>query len=155
VTRGIWCWLRAHRSNSSAAAVNAVKLNNCALVPASLLPFKEQWQEVANSKAGEHVLIVLPKMNKRPRSVLERVAAQLREKGHDVTTLSAGQFGQPAEEDLPAASLQPRLFSVSGERGLFLCNRTLPVEMLQEGSGTVDGHSLIAPEFLEVSVTGH
>src|SRR3712207_9438667 len=70
-------------------AVRKARLDNLALVPASLLPFKEQWQDVANSKPGEHVLIVLPEIEKRPRRVLERVAAHLREKGHPVTTLSA------------------------------------------------------------------
>ena len=55
------------------------RLDNLALVPASLLPFKEQWQDVVNRKAGEHVLIILPAREKRPRRVLERVAAQLRE----------------------------------------------------------------------------
>ena len=89
--------------------IRKAKLDNLALVPASLLPFKEQWQEVANSKAGEHVLIVLPKVEKRPRRVLERVAAQLREKGHQVTTISAEEFGQPAEENTPATPIQPRL----------------------------------------------
>ena len=90
-------------------AVRKARLDNLAVVPASLLPFKDQWQEVANSRAGEHVLIVLPEVEKRPRSVLERVAAELREKGHEVTTLSAKQFGQPSEEDTPASPMQPRL----------------------------------------------
>ena len=85
------------------------RLDNLALVPASLLPFKEQWQEVANSKPGEHVLIVLPEMENRPQNVLKRVAAELREKGHQVTTLSANQFGQPAEEDMPATPIQQKL----------------------------------------------
>ena len=77
----------------SPRAVRKARLDNLALVPASLLPFKEQWQDVANSKPGEHVLIVLPEVEKRPRRVLERVAAELREKGHQVTTLSAEEFG--------------------------------------------------------------
>ncbi len=79
-------------------AVRKARLDNLALVPASLLPFKEQWQEVANSKAGEHVLIVLPTVENRPQNVLKRVAAELREKGHPVTTISAEQFveRQPA-----------------------------------------------------------
>ncbi len=77
----------------SPRAVRKARLDNLALVPASLLPFKEQWQEVANSKDTEHVLIVLPIHEKRPRSVLEQVAAELREKGHQVTTLSAERFG--------------------------------------------------------------
>ena len=72
--------------------VRKARLDNLALVPASLLPFKEQWQEVANSKAGEHVLIVLPKVEKRPQNVLKRVAAELREKGHQVTLLTSEQF---------------------------------------------------------------
>ena len=93
-------------------AIRKARLDNLALVPASLLPFKEQWQEVANSQVGEHVLIVLPKVEKLRRRVLERVAAQLREKGYPVTTISAeefGQFGQPAEENTPATPIQPRL----------------------------------------------
>ncbi len=72
------------------------RLDNLALVPASLLPFKEQWQEVANSKAAEEVLIVLPTLEQRSRRVVEQVAAQLREKGHAVTMLAAEQF---TEED--------------------------------------------------------
>ncbi len=94
----------------SPRAVRKAKLDNLALVPASLLPFKDQWQDVANSKAGEHVLIVLPTVENRPQHVLKRVAAELREKGHQVTTLSAEQFGQPDEEDTLAAPIQPRLF---------------------------------------------
>ena len=93
-------------------AVRKAKLDNLALVPASLLPFKDQWQEVANSKAGEHVLIVLPEVEKRPRRVLERVAAELREKGHQVTVLSIKQFSQPSEEDTPT-TIQPRTASPS------------------------------------------
>ncbi len=93
----------------SPRAVRKARLDNLAVVPVSLLPFKEQWQDVANSKPGEHVLIVLPEVEKRPRRVLEQVAAELREKGHQVTTLSAEEFGQPDEEDIPAAPIQQKL----------------------------------------------
>ena len=89
--------------------IRKARLDNLAVVPASLLPFKEQWQEVANSKPGEHVLIVLPTMENRPQNVLKRVAAELREKGHAVTTISAEEFGQPAEEDTPVARIQEKL----------------------------------------------
>ena len=94
----------------SPRAIRKAKLDNLALVPASLLPFKEQWQEVANSKAAEEVLIVLPEVEKRPRRVLERVAAVLREKGHQVTTISADEFGQSPEDVAPEMPIQPRLF---------------------------------------------
>ena len=93
----------------SPRAVRKARLDNLALVPASLLPFKEQWQDVANSKAGEHVLIVLPKVEKRPRHALERVATELREKGHQVTTISAEEFGHPTEGDTPATPRQQKL----------------------------------------------
>ena len=93
----------------SPRAVRKARLDNLAVVPASLLPFKEQWQDVANSKPGEHVLIVLPEMKKQPRNVLERVATELRERGHQVTTLSADQFRQAAQEDTPAAPIQQKL----------------------------------------------
>ena len=73
-------------------AIRKARLDNLALVPASLLPFKERWQEAANSKAGEHVLIVLPTLGTRPRNVMERVAALIREKGYAVTILPAEQF---------------------------------------------------------------
>ena len=76
----------------SPRAVRKARLDNLALVPASLLPFKEQWQDVANSKPGEHVLIVLPTREKRPRTVLLRVAGYLREKGHEVTVLPLERF---------------------------------------------------------------
>ena len=94
----------------SPRAVRKARLDNLALVPASLLPFKEQWQDIANSKPGEHVLIVLPEVEKRPRRVLERVASELREKGHQVTTISAEEFGQRTDDVAPGVSIQPRLF---------------------------------------------
>ena len=47
---------------------------------------------MANSQEGEHIVIILPKVENRPRTVLQRVAAQLREHGHVVMTLSADEF---------------------------------------------------------------
>ena len=88
--------VRSYRFRRHPRAIRKAKLDNLALVPASLLPFKEQWQEVANSKAEEEVLIVLPTLEQRSRRVVEQVAAQLREKGHAVTMLAAEQF---TEED--------------------------------------------------------
>ncbi len=85
-------YLRNYRFRRHHRAIRKAKLDNLALVPASLLPFKEQWQEVANSEPGEHVLIILPTVENQPRNVLQRVAAQLREHGHAVTMLSAIEF---------------------------------------------------------------
>ena len=61
---------------------------------------------MVDSQAGEHALLILPTREKQPRSVLERVAVQLREKGHQVILLSAEEFGPPAEADnTPVTSL--------------------------------------------------
>ena len=48
---------------------------------------------MATSKARELVLIVLPKLEERSRRSIEGMAAQLREKGQELTLLSAEQFG--------------------------------------------------------------
>ncbi len=91
--------MRSYQLNRHLKVLRKAKLDNLALVPASLLPFKEQWQEVANSKAGEHVLIVLPTMEQRSRKVVEQVATQLREKGHAVTMLTAEEFKEENGHD--------------------------------------------------------
>ena len=64
---------------------------------------------MVDSQAGEHALLILPTREKQPRSVLERVATELREKGHEVTLLSAAEFGQPIQEETLATAMQPRL----------------------------------------------
>jgi hypothetical protein len=58
-------------------------LDNLALVPASLLPFKEQWQAAANALPTGSVLVYLP-CHKKQRNVVRAVASQLREKGTQV-----------------------------------------------------------------------
>ena len=71
------------------------------------MPFKEQWQEVATSKAGEPVLIVLPTVEKQPRRVQPR---RVQPRRVLVIVLSTAEFGQPAEESTVATAIQPRLF---------------------------------------------
>jgi hypothetical protein len=66
-----------------------VRLDNIAVVPASLLPFKEQWQQVANGLPAGSTLLVLPPPLTRPRVILERLAVRLRAAGQRVTMLQA------------------------------------------------------------------
>ncbi len=68
------------------------RLDNVALVPASLLPFKEIYQRVANSMPSGSILIVLPGPAKKQRTVYERVATQLKAQGQRVSTLPANRF---------------------------------------------------------------
>jgi hypothetical protein len=63
-----------------------------ALVPASLLPHKTEWQRVANVLPKGSVLIVLPFVDRPKRSILERVTTHLRAHGHGVATLPAERF---------------------------------------------------------------
>ncbi len=65
------------------------KLDNLALVPGSLLPFKREWQELANQLPEGSTLIVLPSSDCPVRRTLEKVSSTLRAKGHQITTLPA------------------------------------------------------------------
>ena len=69
-----------------------LKLDNLALVPASLLPFKAQWQALANSLPTGSILICLPPTDSPQRKALETVAMLLRADGYNVTTLPAERF---------------------------------------------------------------
>ena len=67
-------------------------LDNLAIVPGSLLPFKAEWQQVANSLPIGSILICLPAADTPQRKALETVAALLKAHGHQVTTLPADRF---------------------------------------------------------------
>ena len=64
-----------------------VKLDNIALIPASLLPYKEQWQEIVGDLPEGNVLIVLPGQAKQQR-VIRSVASQFRQMGKYVSVIS-------------------------------------------------------------------
>jgi hypothetical protein len=61
-------------------------------VPASLLPFKEQYQQIANDLPRGATLILLPSPLTQQRRTCEKVAATLRARGHWVLTLPAERF---------------------------------------------------------------
>ena len=65
------------------------KLDNLAIVPASLLPYKEEYQAIANRQAPGTVLVVLPAGDSLPRRTLQRVAHRLKEKGQQVTMIAS------------------------------------------------------------------
>lgn len=65
---------------------SAVHLDNLALVPASLLPFKAQWQAIANDLPEGQILIVLPWQTKQ-QQIARSVAAQLKAKGKQVRVM--------------------------------------------------------------------
>ena len=81
-----------YRFRRPPAALRRAHLDNIALVPGNLLPFKQQYQELANELPAGSVLICLPSAENSQRLVLERVAVGLRAKGHRVTALPADRF---------------------------------------------------------------
>jgi len=66
-------------------------LDNLVLAPASLLPYKAEYQAIANRQAPGTVLVVLPVGDSLPRRTLELVASRLKAKGQRVQILS-GDF---------------------------------------------------------------
>jgi hypothetical protein len=73
-------------------AIRRAKLDNLAIIPASLLPYKAQWQQLANELPSGSTLIVFPAADRPRRATLEIVAARLRAKGRIVATVPAQTF---------------------------------------------------------------
>jgi hypothetical protein len=69
-------------------------LDNLALLPASLLPFKAKYQAIANQQTPGTVLVVLPIGDSLPRRTLEQVVAHLRTKGQPVQIVLGAQLGE-------------------------------------------------------------
>src|SRR5829696_2916194 len=65
-------------------AIRHATLDNLALLPASLLPFKAEYQAIANQQAPGTTLVVLPTGDSLPRRTLQLVATRLRDKGQPV-----------------------------------------------------------------------
>ncbi len=67
-------------------------LENFALVPGSLLPYKEEWQTIANTLPIGTVLVVLPARNHPQRQLYERVTSLLQATGYTVRIISEGEL---------------------------------------------------------------
>jgi predicted enzyme involved in methoxymalonyl-ACP biosynthesis len=72
-------------------ALLKAKLDNIAIVPASMLPFKTTWQKVANKLPKRGVLLCHSRKNTRQKKLLERVGEVFRRFGYAVTNLSVEQ----------------------------------------------------------------
>ena len=71
-------------------AVRHARLDNIALVPASLLPKKGKYQTIANNLPGQGVLLCQIDNTERITDIFKHVAAFFRQKGHVVKTLPYG-----------------------------------------------------------------
>jgi Fe-S oxidoreductase len=71
------------------------KLDNIAIVPASMLASQESLQEQVNKLARGEVFLCHTKENTKQRKVLERVKEVFRRLGYAVTLLPMEQVGAP------------------------------------------------------------
>lgn len=69
-----------------------VRSDNLVVMPASLLPFKKEWQRIANSLPQGGTLLVVPDKEVPVRRSMRRVAAHLYARGRRVASIEARQF---------------------------------------------------------------
>jgi hypothetical protein len=72
-------------------ALLKARLDNIAIVLASLLGFKALWQTAANTLPQGGVLLCHSRQNTRQRKLLERVEESLKQHGHSVMNLPVEQ----------------------------------------------------------------
>jgi hypothetical protein len=70
-------------------ALRKARLDNIAIVPGSLLPYKAAYQALANRLPPGDVLIVLPSDGAAAPASLAKTRALFEAKGHHVTTVRA------------------------------------------------------------------
>ena len=73
-------------------ALLKARLDNIAIVPASLFGLKALWQTAANTLPQGGVLLCHSQQNTRQRKLLERVAETFRQQGHAVMNLPMEQM---------------------------------------------------------------
>jgi hypothetical protein len=87
---------RFHRSyrymitNPSKALLKA-RVDNIAIVPASMLPLTETLKEKVNTLPRGAVFLCYAEKNSKQRKLLERVEETFREHGHAVKSMSVGE----------------------------------------------------------------
>jgi hypothetical protein len=72
-------------------ALLKAKLDNIAIVPASMLPLTDTLKEKVNTLPKGGVFLCYAEANSRQRKLLERVEEIFREHGHPVMHLSMGE----------------------------------------------------------------
>ena len=72
-------------------AVLKARLDNIAIVPASMLPLTKAVQQVLTNLPKGAVLLCHAEENSRQRKLLERVEETFREQGHTVMNMSMGE----------------------------------------------------------------
>jgi hypothetical protein len=69
-------------------AIRKARLDNLAIVKGSLLPFKKQWQQLANQQPEGTMLIVLPLADTPYRRRLRELAKRMMANGRRIKILA-------------------------------------------------------------------
>jgi hypothetical protein len=80
-----------YRLTNPPEALLKARLDNIAIVPASMLGLKALWQTAANTLPQGGVLLCHSQQNTRQRKLLERVGETFRQHGHVVMNLPVEQ----------------------------------------------------------------
>ena len=80
-----------YRLTNPPKALRKARLDNIAIVPASMLPLTQTLKEKVNTLPKGGVFLCYAQENTRQRKILERVGEAFREQGHTVMNLSMGE----------------------------------------------------------------
>lgn len=81
-----------HRRTQRTLRQREFNLDNFALVPASLLPFKDEWQRIAADLPSGGALLVVPPEPTPLKRCMRLVALQLRRRGRHVASVDFSRF---------------------------------------------------------------
>ena len=82
---------KPYRVTNPPKAILKARLDNIAIVPASLLPLTQTLKEKVDTLPKGGVFLCYAKENSRQKKLLERVEESFREQGHAVTSMSVGE----------------------------------------------------------------
>src|SRR5919109_759697 len=80
-----------YRITNPPKALLKARLDNIAIVPASMLPLMKTLKEKAKTLPKGGVFLCYAQENSRQRRILERVGDTFREQGHAVKSMSVGE----------------------------------------------------------------
>lgn len=82
-----------YRFTNPPKSLTKAKLDNIAIVPASMLPFGESFKQLLEGQPEGGVFLCHAKKNSRQTRILERVGELFQERGHRVTSVSMESVG--------------------------------------------------------------
>jgi hypothetical protein len=81
-----------YRLTSPPKALLKARMDNIAIVPASMLPLMETLKEKVNTLPKGGVFLCYAQENSRQKKILERVGETFKQQGHAVRSMSIGEI---------------------------------------------------------------